>query len=310
VVNVKQGIGKSHGKIILIGEHAVVYDAYAIAVPFFSTHVIVTLSQGEDTMKSLLFNGKLSEAPEHLHGLITLYHHLKEHYQDSQSYHIDIKSTILQQRGMGSSAALAHALVSAYGDFHQLVMTDQERFNFNMIAETLNHGKPSGIDSLTTMSDTPIFFKKGPWHKRIEASMDGYLIVVDSGIVSKTKDAVASVAAHAQTKETKQIIAQINELTCLSKTALESNQLVALGNYLNQAHQLLDDLKVSHPTLNHMVLLARDAGALGAKMTGGGHGGCMIALVNTKRHATNVLRVLKSNGYHQSWMLDLKKAFS
>ena len=306
----KQGVGKAHGKIILIGEHAVVYDAYAIAVPFFSTNIIVTLSQGQDTMSSLLFNGKLSDAPDHLHGLVTLYHHLKEQYQDSTSYHIDINSTILQQRGMGSSAALAHALVSAYSDFHQLVITDEERFKLNMIAETLNHGKPSGIDSLTTMSHTPIFFKKGPWHKRIEANMDGYLVVVDSGIVSKTKDAVASVAKHAQTEETKKVILQINELSCLSKTALESNQLVELGSYLNQAHQLLDDLEVSHPTLNQMVMLAHDAGALGAKMTGGGHGGCMIALVKTKRHATNVLRVLKTNGYHQAWVLDLKEAFS
>lgn len=306
----KQGIGRAHGKIILIGEHAVVYDAYAIAVPFFSTHVVVALSQGQDTMSSLLFNGKLSDAPDHLHGLIALYHHLKKHYQDSLSYHIDINSTILQQRGMGSSAALAHALVSAYSDYHQLAITDEERFHLNMIAETLNHGKPSGIDSLTTMSYTPIFFKKGPWHRRIEASIEGYLIVVDSGIVSKTKDAVATVAKHVQTKETKRIIKQINALSCLSKTALESNQLIELGRYLNQAHQLLDDLKVSHPTLNHMVMLARDAGALGAKMTGGGHGGCMIALVETKHHATNVLRVLKTNGYHQAWVLDLKEAFS
>ena len=306
----KQRIGKAHGKIILIGEHAVVYDAYAIAMPFFSTHVIVRLTLGQDTMSSSLYNGKLLDAPDHLRGLVTLVNHLKELYQDSQSYHIDIDSTILQQRGMGSSAAVAHALVSAYCNFHQLEITDEERFRLNMIAETLNHGKPSGIDSLATMSQTPILFKKGPWHQRIEATMDGYLVVADSGIESKTKDAVASVAKHAQTEETKQIMAHINELSCLSKTALESNQLEELGSYLNQTHQLLDGLKVSHPTLNHMVMLARDAGAIGAKMTGGGHGGCMIALVKTERHATNILRVLKANGYHQAWTLDLKKAFS
>ncbi len=305
----RYGQGQTHGKIILIGEHAVVYGAHALALPFFSTSVHVTISQGHDTMSSLLFNGQLSDVPEHLNGFITLYHHLKTQFFDNHMYHIDIRSTILPQRGMGSSAALAHALILAYADYHDLSLTEDDRFQLSMIAETINHGKPSGIDSLITMIKDPIIFQKGPWYKRVQVSLSGYLLVIDSNIVGNTKDAVELVVKKSHLKETKDTIQQIDDLVLLSQKALEHNKLHDLGDYMNQAHQHLDRLGVSHATINHMVELALDAGAIGAKMTGGGHGGCMIALVLTKRHAEHVTCVLKTNGFKQSWILDLREAF-
>lgn len=302
-------IGNAFGKIILMGEHAVVYDAYAIAMPFFATKVSCELSFGENTINSFMYHGKFEHAPKHMNGILTLLKTLKESYDDNHTYHININSSIPQQRGMGSSAAVANALIDAYDQFHQLNLTFDEKFNYSMIAETINHGKPSGIDSLTTMSLKPIYFKKGPVFETISSNCSGFLIVADSQIKGETFEAVSEVANKIHEKSTQNIIAKLDQLSKMTKVALEEDQLVVLGEYMNQAHQLLDELNVSHPVVNKMVKLALSSGAYGAKMTGGGKGGVMIAVAPSEVHGKNIVQVLKSHGFNNTWMLDLKEAF-
>lgn len=292
-----------------MGEHAVVYDAYAIALPFVATKSEVEISFGDDRLNSFLYHGKFEQAPNQLRGFIMLMDELRSRYNDTKKYHININSTIPQQRGMGSSAAIANALIDAYGKFHKIDMTFKEKFELSMISETVNHGKPSGIDSLVTMSHYPIYFKKGPDYETININLSGYLIVADSQITGQTIEAVTHVASIIHIPTTKRAIEELNTLSKLSKHAIENDQLQVLGEYMNRAHVILDELGVSHPTVNYMVKLATSAGAFGAKMTGGGKGGVMIAIAPSNYHTQNIIRVLKSHGFNNTWVLNLKEAF-
>ncbi len=305
----KRAVGNASGKIILMGEHAVVYDAYAIALPFVATKTEVEIRIGDDRFNSFLYHGKFEQAPSHLRGFILLLDELRTRYNDNEKYHVNINSTIPQQRGMGSSAAVANALIDAYVKYHEITLTFEEKFELSMIAETINHGKPSGIDSLTTMSQTPIYFKKGPNYETININLSGYLIVADSQIKGQTIEAVTHIASIMHVQSTKDAIEELNTLSKLSKQAIENDQLQVLGDYMNRAHVILDELGVSHPTVNTMVKLATSAGAYGAKMTGGGKGGVMIAIAPSDYHTQNIIRVLKSHGFNNTWVLNLKEAF-
>lgn len=306
---IKKTTGHATGKIILIGEHAVVYGVPAIAIPFKATTLSVTLSEGENTLSSFLYHGKLHQAPSSLLGLIKLIDTIKERYNDQKMYHIEINSSIPIQKGMGSSAALANAFIDAYDQYHELGLGFDAKFELSMIAEKYNHGQPSGIDSLTTMSHLPVYFKKGPIYSTFTSNLEGYLVVVDSDISGSTLTAVDKVKDIVKHQGEEKVIHPFIPLVEKSKEALEKNDIHQLGHLMNQAQDCLKALQVSHPNLDEMVSLARSAGAVGAKLTGGGLGGCMIACVKTKYHANNVVSVLKSSGYSTAWILDMKEAF-
>jgi mevalonate kinase len=107
------------------------------------------------------------------------------------------------------------------------------------------------------------------------------LLIADTGISASTKIAVSDVRSmyDNQRQFTEKKIEAIGELVMAGRKAIENNQIIELGNILNQNHQLLQDLTVSSPALDALVETARNAGALGAKLTGGGRGGNMISLV-------------------------------
>ena len=85
------------------------------------------------------------------------------------------------------------------------------------------------------------------------------------------------------------------------------NDIVKLGDALNFAQTDLVALNVSDPSLDHLIHVARDNGALGAKLTGGGRGGCMIALMQTAMGARRLASILKENGAHDIWLQPLDK---
>lgn len=159
----KTGYGTAHGKIILVGEHAVVYNEPAIAIPFTSATVEVTIRKitGDSTIDSIYHSGKLADAPKSVNNLIRTLNAVCLYLGRSPDHlAIQIDSNIPAERGMGSSAAVATALVRALFNYFNEELTDKLLYRFVSISEKIAHGNPSGLDATVVSSDLAVYFKR------------------------------------------------------------------------------------------------------------------------------------------------------
>lgn len=300
-------VGMASGKIILMGEHAVVYGQPAIAMPFSAVGIRATVTQeGQALSVSCAFyQGLVHEMPKIWESLkhairFSLY---RIGAPTDPAIHIDIDSTIPAERGMGSSAAVAVAIARALFAFYQKELTDQELWDIVQSSEKIAHGNPSGVDAATTSGKQPVFFIKDKTIQPLEINVDAYLVVGDSGKTGHTLEAVQDVALLCQrNQEAKKWIEELGKLTRSAKELLSSGQTNILGQIMNQAHSLLQKLTVSDDILDQMVIVAREQGALGAKLTGGGRGGCMIALAENQSQAQDIAQALEDAGARQTWI--------
>lgn len=307
MLNLNQpALGKANGKIILMGEHSVVYGEPAIAIPFPATHIHATITpiEGPVQLDCVYYQGDLASAPQHLENLIAVVEStVNELKQEFNNFKLTIESTIPVERGMGSSAAVAIATVRAVFNYFSVPLTDEKLLTLANISETIAHGNPSGLDAAMTSGRHPLYYIKGKPFVPFILSLSAYLIVADTGLKGQTRDAVASIAQlnKENTETTMEAIHSLGDLARQAKFAIESANPVTLGLVMNEAHETLSSLGVSNERLNHLVSTARTNGALGAKLTGGGRGGCMIALAADKDTAARISNALVDAGAVNTW---------
>ncbi|GAX02787.1 mevalonate kinase [Secundilactobacillus pentosiphilus] len=304
--------GSSHAKIILIGEHSVVYHQPAIALPLPAVRESVTLAYRNDGVQQLIsryYTGARHSGPKQLGGINELIDELLARFDATDlGFDLTINSHLPAERGMGSSAATAVAIIRALYQFlEQPLSHDQLLLDAN-ISEKIIHGNPSGIDAATASAKNPIWFITGTAPVVIPFHMHGYLVVADSGIHGQTGLAVKAVAHFRETDPqlANQAIKGLGQLTYAAKTALANDRLADLGTIFDQAQARLQQLGVSHPQLDEMISVAKQNGALGAKLTGGGMGGCMICLAPDESTVTQIRLALANHGAAQSWVQPLK----
>jgi mevalonate kinase len=302
------GIGTSHAKIILIGDHSVVYGEPAICLPLKAVPCRITVAAqptGEpDWLTTSFFTGPLSSAPSNLHGPLTLWRTLAEHLRIAEPLRVTIDSQVPTARGMGSSAATAVALVRAFFDYAQQPLTDADLQKWAAVSEDIIHGTPSGIDAATVASAVPIWFIKDQPVIALPDPLRGVLVIADSGKLGETGPAVAAVRKLRQTRpsQTNAAIDELGQIAAQGRAAIHQNDLAALGRLLDRDQALLQGLTVSDPLLDQLIAAARQAGALGAKLTGGGRGGCLIALCSDLPHADHVAAALQQAGAPATWI--------
>ncbi|MEN9819770.1 MAG: hypothetical protein RL379_548 [Bacillota bacterium] len=300
------GLGVSHAKIILIGEHAVVYGHPGIALPFLplETRIRVSLTD-EDFLSSSLFKGSMTNLPQELLFIKFMVDELRTsmHYGPVL---VEIENHIPNSAGMGSSAAISGALVQALYDLSTTPLTPKLRFEKTQLAEKLVHGSASGIDALTTTSDNAWYFIKDKEPEPLNIKLPGYLVVANTGIKGSTKEAVGKVAKLFTQNLAQGHLESLGLMSILVKEAIEKSSIEEIAKYINQAHFHLQELGVSHPKLDAMVEEALQLGALGAKLTGGGLGGSMIALVDSQIIAQKIIQQFKKNHTQEVWMMDLQ----
>ena len=309
----QQGIGTSHAKIILMGEHSVVYGQPAIALPLPSVQLSVTLSSRQDNqriIKSRYYHGSLENLPSSMIGIKKLIDTLSARFNDQETgWDLKIESQLPAKRGMGSSAASAIAIIRAFFDYYDEPLDRTLLLQLADVEEQITHRSPSGLDAATVSSDKPLFYVKGRIGVPIEMNLDASLVIADTGKKGATKEAILAVKDELKNNNEKaeEHIKHLGELVNQTKDYLAQNDIVKLGDALNFAQTDLAALNVSDPSLDHLIHVARDNGALGAKLTGGGRGGCMIALMQTAMGARRLASILKENGAHNIWLQPLDK---
>lgn len=308
----KTAIGLAHSKVILIGEHAVVHGQPAIAIPFplIGVETVIEYVPGTVKLDSSFYYGPLHLAPNSLRGIANCItgtlEYLEIPYRDLV---IRINSSIPPGKGLGSSASVAISVIRSLFNYANEECTNEALLHLSNIAETYAHGSPSGIDTLTITSDSPIWFEKNQPIQKIEIKEDFHFIVADSGSDADTKSAVASVTGLLKKapKKIQRKIERIGQLTHDAKGALEKASKHFLGQMLDEAQKELEYLGVSDVVLNRLIRYAKQEGALGAKLTGGGNGGCIIALAQNEMHSKQLAEKLLEFGAQSVWPFVLKK---
>lgn len=280
--------GRGQGKLILMGEHAVVYGKHAVG-----TH----LSRG----LSLRLRA-LKRAPGRLDPLRSLDSKAREAYRsaareagvDPDRYGLTIASRLPVGQGLGSSAAFSvaasRALLAAAGRG----APDAEVLRLAGVMERVFHGTPSGMDAVMALGRGPVIFRKGAPPERLVPGRPLALVVILSGTSPSTRTMVEKVRRGCDRDRSTygSLIDAAGDLVLQGLEAIRRGSLAELGRAMNENHAVLRALGVSTPALDRLVEKARTAGALGAKLTGGGGGGAVIALASARAHAGEIRKKL------------------
>ena len=291
------------GKIILFGEHAVVYGRPALAVPVTQVRVDVEVSASSRAgiwieAPDINLHAELNSLPSD-HPLASVINNLffSLGIDPFPPLEIKITSTIPVASGLGSGAAVSVALTRALLAYLNRSITDEEINSFVFEIEKLHHGTPSGIDNTVVTYAKPVYFIKGQPIEIFKVGKPFTIVIGDTGISAPTKESVGDVRKLWEVDKVKweKVFDEVGEIARSAREKIESGKSEELGELMNQNHALLQKLTISSPELDKLVEAARSAGALGAKLSGGGRGGNMIALAEVE-FAEKVLDALKSTG--------------
>jgi mevalonate kinase len=193
---------------------------------------------------------------------------------------INIASTIPVAAGLGSGAAVTVALTRALSAHIHYPMTDEQVSAFAYEIEKLHHGTPSGIDNTVVTYARPVYFVKGQPIETFRVAEPFTIVIGDTGISAPTKESVSDVRRLWELNKAKweNVFDEIADLSFAARRVIREGQIKMLGALMDENHAYLQQMIVSSPELDNLVSTARQAGALGAKLSGGGRGGNMIAL--------------------------------
>ncbi|MBB5912150.1 mevalonate kinase [Nocardia transvalensis] len=303
------GCGRASAKLILFGEHVVLYGKPAISLPVPSLPVtaearrwdgpVVVRSSPLDTGRSTPAAPSRRDASALTRLAVSVV--CENLGLPDDGLFVSVDSGIPAGRGFGSSAASSAAIIRAVAGVSGRTLDHDTMFALIQRSEAFAHGKASGVDARTVISaGGPIWFQGGAATPLTVPTGESapVLVVADTGVYGSTREAVALVRERVTELGTagQDLLDRAGTITSAAATDLTAARFAALGEKMTAAHDILAQLGVSCPEIETLVAAALDANALGAKLSGGGLGGCVIALAADPEAAVRLEGALAAAG--------------
>lgn len=368
------GYGKTCAKVILFGEHSVVYGYPAVALPLHNLRMRATVSNEcnfnfdldksfeleskttslnstnslsslnshsgvtsfgnvgtsaqdsvhdniDDSVRSninnniddnivfsaLGFTGLLRNIPPRFSSIRTAIHSALDFAGwDGNRLYVLTESDFPPERGLGSSAASAGAIIRAILDYYGVEASQSQLFSLTQQAERVAHGRSSGLDAVATSSILPVKYCNGSFDY-MNINMRAWIVLADSGLKGMTRVTVEDLRKKREENPTlvNSLLKELGDIALSAEDDLLHGSSENVGIKMIRAHRILDKLGISTPLLNDLVNAAYSNGALGAKLTGGGGGGCVIAIADSEDCAYKVSDAFKSAGAKKTWIVDI-----
>lgn len=368
------GYGKTCAKVILFGEHSVVYGYPAVALPLHNLRMRATVSNEcnfnfdldksfeleskttslnstnslsslnshsgvtsfgnvgtsaqdsvhdniDDSVRSninnniddnivfsaLGFTGLLRNIPPRFSSIRTAIHSALDFAGwDGERLYVLTESDFPPERGLGSSAASAGAIIRAILDYYGVEASQSQLFSLTQQAERVAHGRSSGLDAVATSSILPVKYCNGSFDY-MNINMRAWIVLADSGLKGMTRVTVEDLRKKREENPTlvNSLLKELGDIALSAEDDLLHGSSENVGIKMIRAHRILDKLGISTPLLNDLVNAAYSNGALGAKLTGGGGGGCVIAIADSEDCAYKVSDAFKSAGAKKTWIVDI-----
>lgn len=319
-------ISKSPGKIILFGEHAVVYDKLGIAAAAGKyTSVSINSGKGDIFIKSRNLGLENKNNKDEIFRLIERIDKLREQNKideikdlakhDKLLPSFVVVGKIMKEYGfepcsieidsqvpknLGSSASVFNGIAKGLSAFFGLDLSKEQIGFFSNEGDKIVHGTPSGIDAYTIAHGGWVSYRKSEGVKPLEIDFEFPLIVVDSGEPARTGETVGYIRRQKEERPDfiNTVLDKLNEISHNGLYAIKSQDIEKTGQFMIEYYRELRKLGISTPKLDEIVDIALRSKALGAKPTAGWGGGCCIILAKEQKHAEQLINIYKSKGLY------------
>jgi len=299
----KKDFPSGHGKVILLGEHAVVYGSHAIAGPV-PLAMQAKVWDSKDGIHLLIprwgIEERIRKNADHKYSIYKSLDMILERLNiEDRNMKIEVFPHVPRAMGLGGSAALAVAIIRALDEHFELKLSNKDVYDISLESENIIHGSASGIDNSLATYGKFTLFQKGdpPKMESLKIKKKIPIVIGLSGVESLTVKMVTNVnqAWQKNKRRYERIFKEIDELVLEAVDAINTHDLQQLGELMNINQGLLNALQVSSRELEEMIEISRRNGALGAKLTGGGGGGAMIALA--PENSDKIIYAMRKAGY-------------
>ncbi len=292
-------MGFGRGKVILLGEHAVVHGCPAIAVGIERGVTAEAREAKRNILRLSPWGLALEPNPSGSEPLERAFAAALALYPERPALELSAKVELPAGAGLGCSAAIGVAVIDAIDEALSIKRSRAELAEAALVWERIFHGNPSGIDNTMSAVGGVALYRKGEPLQPLRSNKPLHLTIGYSGESSSTKEMVAAVARQleADPERVNKAFEAIEVLVRNAKLAIEAGDHIALGQLLDLNHTILSSLMLCTSKLEEMCQSARAAGALGAKMTGAGGGGCMFALAPKQDQALRLCEALGPDAF-------------
>lgn len=299
------GDHRGFGKVILFGEHVVVYGALAVVAGVSEyTNCSLKVTKGVPGFRVVdkrpavpgYIKDKAAEQRK-AHELVM--NHLKiDLTVDGLEIHLG--GPLVPSSGIGASASDVVALSRALSELYNLNLSEDEINHSAFVGEGGYHGTPSGVDNTAATFGGLLTYRRAngkPQFAQLPTTKPMYLVVVGTGITASTTKVVGDVKKMKEEKPEwfNGIMGAYNKIVTSATEAIANGNLESLGALMDTNHRLCRDLTISCDELEDIVAHSKRLGALGAKMSGTGRGGIAVALASSAESQAVIAKGLKAD---------------